>query len=143
MSTIKRSRSQLNLRCPQCGSNYTQTFAMAHAQTMRITQSDDGTTIAPPEAAAKWMPGIFIGLLAGAVVMFLVPFLGSKLGIDWAANLTPLSWQSWVISIPFGVKVAWSIFWGADDYNEHFYKPEMNAWKSKAICKRCGHRFRF
>ncbi len=89
-----------NLSCPECGSNYTQSIAIAYARSVRTSDSGYesisvfGKSIAPPQERDEKVRPTIVACFTAAICLLLLPDLFDRSGIQF---LLGLRWFNWPV----------------------------------------------
>ena len=133
------------LRCPRCGSRYTQSLSMAYSQAARAkgeqNLSEFAASIAPPTRKSVPLLAISAGLVVAYVVYLAVWIWSSETGRHWFRFCGWFDHRLVVPAAIAGLCIAYLVGAWAANYNQRNYPVERQAWEGKAVCRRCSKIF--
>ena len=135
------------MRCPECGSHYTQSVSVAYSQSVRTgyngqqTISEFGRELEPPEAQSEFL--VPLGLAATAFFFTYVFFPREISWLDqaWLHTIITSFWGRFGISAGVALVILVFLSGTAISYNMTVHASDMKEWGREMICRRCGERF--
>ena len=142
---MNRSRRHDPLRCPRCGSRYTQSLSLAYNQAKRTdpraTLSEFAASVAPPNRRSTVLMPLAGWFWVSFLLYILVHVWGLETRQTWAFADKPFIPWLLVTSLATGAIVAFVWRSVAMHYNSRRWCPEHEIWERTAVCRRCNHRF--
>ena len=135
---------QTKLICPNCQSNYTQTFESVYLQYARsdaryVTALE--VRVSPPPLRSTVFVPLCLSALTIYVCALLFPFLSLEFGLQKTGEIGIFNTTTLSAALMAGVSLFAVLSVRACAYNHGPHKPLMDQWALKVLCRRCAHTF--
>lgn len=136
------------MRCPKCGSQYTQSLPTAFAYTSRLFREDVAAdampaSLEPPVKRSEVLWPTFYGGLVFGLIYLPSVFLAFESGFLPVEAGSVFDWRLLLPSAVGGFIVDVFLIARAARWNRHVYPDLLETWHATAICRRCSTQFRF
>lgn len=144
---MNRRQSNNNMRCPSCGSMYTQfvptCFALTRQSGNYYPESNEfHDLIAKPERRSVFVTPMLAGMGAYVAVTIGISILKMESDPSWVRTHSELSPEVMVPALLAGVTCGLVLWLWAWRFNRDIFPGRYDDWSSSAICRRCSTRFR-
>jgi hypothetical protein len=144
---MTRAPAQNDMRCPNCGSHYTQFLPTCFSLTRQSgryapNNNEFHRLIERPERRSSFLLPLSVALGVYFVSTLAISVYHLERDSSWTRTHNEFSPEVLVPALLFGALCGIVVWFWAWRYNRDRFPREFDNWSSSAICRRCSTRFR-
>jgi len=141
---MNHRQNRLSIKCPNCGSNNTQTIETAYAQSVRrsngyVSISEFGDSISPPEPQSTFLAPLAYAFGSTFISLPVLPKIDDLIDLPLITGSPPINSGNFMIAMGIGALVFVINRRSAVSYNAFVFRKLFTAWRRQSVCRRCSH----
>jgi len=144
---MNHRQNRLSIKCPQCGSNNTQTIETAYAQSVRrsngyVSISEFGDSISPPEQRSTFLAPLAHAFGSTFISVVVLPKVDDLIDLPLITGSPPINIENFMVALCIGALIFVMSRHSAAGYNAFVFRKLITAWRRQSVCRRCSHVYR-
>lgn len=143
-TTMNQRQNRLSIKCPQCGSNNTQTIETAYTQSVRrsngyVSISEFGDSISPPEQQSTFPVPLAYAFGSTFISLPVLPKIDDLIDLPLITGSPPINSGNFMIALVIGALAFVVNRRSAVSNNAFIFQELLAAWRRQSVCRRCSH----